>query len=469
MGLLLEDEHHYGIELEAVLKRSKDNIVIADGAGVVLRASPNCFAIYGKEAEELIGITVDELEQMNIFSPSVTKKVLRRKKEVQLMQYTSTGRIVMATGFPVINEKGELIRVISFSHDLTELQNLKEDYHVLQTKMKYYESEIKELQEQENHQDIVLKSKEMLKVWDLIKRVANSDATIVFLGESGTGKNVFARAVHERSERTRYPFIEVNCGAIPEQLFESEMFGYESGAFTGANKNGKSGLMELANNGTLFLDEVGELPLLLQTKLLKVIQEKKVTRIGGLKAKDIDFRIIASTNKNLEEMVDEGKFRQDLYYRLNVIPITIPSLKERTDEILFLCDFYLKKFNKKYKTNRAFHISTIDILQNYKWPGNVRELENLIERLVITVEERLIYPVDLPFYIVEKKTISYPDTEVIDSMNYSQTLNEALEEVERRWLKRAKRQFNTTYEMARFLGISQSSVVRKLKKYTIDS
>lgn len=463
------NEQCSALELEAVLKKSKDNIVITDGEGVVLRASPNCLAIYGEEAGKLIGMTVEELEVLSVFSPSVTKAVLRKKKEVQLMQYTSTGRIVMATGYPIFNEAKELIRVISFSHDLTEIQNLKEDYEELQTKMKYYESEIKELQEQDPHHDIVLKSKETLKVWGLIQRVANSDATIVFLGESGTGKNVFARAVHERSARKTEPFVEVNCGAIPEQLFESEMFGYESGAFTGANKAGKPGLMELANKGTLFLDEVGELPLLLQTKLLKVIQEKKVMRIGGVKAKDIDFRIVASTNQNLEDMVKKGTFRQDLYYRLNVIPITIPSLKERQDDVLFLCDFYLKKFNKKYETNRAFHVTTIDALQHYEWPGNVRELENLIERLVITTEERLIYPTDLPFYVSDGRAIAFQEEQIIEVMDHDKTLKEALDEVEYRWLKRAVRQFNTTYEMAEYLGISQSSVVRKLKKHTINS
>ncbi|OCA82069.1 sigma-54 interaction domain-containing protein [Pseudobacillus wudalianchiensis] len=458
------------LELRAILAASNDNIVITDGDGVVLRASPSCLSIYGEAANKLIGVNVEELEQKNIFSPSVTKKVLQEKKEVQLMQYTSTGRIVMATALPVFNDEGEIVRVISFSHDLTEIQHLKEDYEELRMKMAYYQSEIKELREKEEYfGETVMKSKEIRQIWQLIQRVAKSDATVVFLGESGVGKNVFARAVHEGSRRQDEVFIEVNCSAIPESLFESEMFGYERGAFTGANREGKAGLIETANGGTLFLDEVGELPLALQVKLLKVIQEKRVTRIGGTEPKTIDFRIIASTNRDLEQMVKEGKFRRDLFYRLNVIPINIPSLRERKEDVLSLCNFYLKKFNEKYESNKIFHVTTINELLAYEWPGNVRELENLIERLVVTTENRMIYPQALPFYLgVNPHPLEHEGT--LEEMEETgASLRKAIEEVEIRWLRRAARQYKTTYEMADYLGISQSSVVRKLNKYQINS
>ncbi|MEK4029844.1 sigma 54-interacting transcriptional regulator [Pseudobacillus sp. FSL P4-0506] len=460
------------LELRAILAASNDNIVITDGQGVVLRASPSCLAIYGEAADKLIGMNVEELEQRNIFSPSVTKKVLAEKKEVQLMQYTSTGRVVMATALPVCNDEGEIIRVISFSHDLTEIQQLKEDYEELRTKMAYYQSEIKELrQKDDSFRGTVMRSKELRQIWQLIQRVAKSDATVVFLGESGVGKNVFARAIHEGSRRQNEVFIEVNCSAIPESLFESEMFGYERGAFTGANKEGKPGLIETANEGTLFLDEVGELPLALQSKLLKVIQEKKVTRIGGTQQKNIDFRIVASTNRDLEQMVKEGKFRRDLFYRLNVIPIHIPPLRERKDDIIHLCNFYLKKFNEKYESNKVFHVTTINELLAYDWPGNVRELENLIERLVVATESVVIYSSSLPFYSATNSNSALTEQEsALEEMEEKRSsLREALEEVEIRWLKRAARQYKTTYEMASYLGISQSSVVRKLNKYRINS
>ncbi|MBU8877530.1 sigma 54-interacting transcriptional regulator [Bacillus sp. FJAT-29790] len=456
------------LELMAIL--DVNNIVITDGCGKVLQASPSCLTIYGMSADDLIGLTVDELERRNIFSPSITKKVLSSRKKVQLMQYTSTGRIVMATALPLFDENGEMIRVISFSHDLTEIENLKVDYEELRTKMEYYQSEIKDLREKEqNFDEVVLKSKEIRHAWQLIQRVAKSDATVVFLGESGVGKNVFARAVHGGSQRQHEVFIEVNCGAIPETLFESEMFGYESGAFTGANKEGKPGLIELANGGTLFLDEVGELPLALQAKLLKVIQEKKVMRIGSTRSKSIDFRLIASTNQNLEEMVKDGKFRQDLFYRLNVVPITIPPLRERNDDVLMLSDYFLKKFNKKYITDKVFHVTTINELLLYEWPGNVRELENLVERLVVTTESRIIYPHSLPFYTALNSHINKHEGTMEKLTEKGMNLQEALVEVEMRWLKRAYRQYKTTYEMAEYLGISQSSVVRKLHKYKINS
>ncbi|MFJ7308841.1 sigma-54 interaction domain-containing protein [Peribacillus frigoritolerans] len=465
-------EKNFGIlqiELDAILKASKDNIVITDGKGIVLRASPKCQAIYGKDVSFLIGKSVFQLETESIFSPSVTKMVLKEQREIQVMQHTATGRVVMATGFPVMNETGEIIRVISFSHDLTEIQYLKEDYEELRTKMERYQAEIQELREKGLHQDdMVIQCKSSQRVWQLVQQVAKSDASVVFLGESGVGKNVFARALHNGSQRNKGPFIEVNCGAIPESLFESEMFGYEAGSFTGANKQGKPGMIELAHKGTLFLDEIGELPLPVQAKLLKAIQEKKVTRVGGVAPKTIDFRLIASTNQDLEKMVKKGTFRQDLFYRINVIPITIPPLRERKEDIAIMAYYYLRKFNEKYETNKFFHTTTIKELVVYDWPGNVRELQNMIERLVITAETRTIYPNSLPF-----KTQEYgqnADSSYIEELEErGTTLQDALQEVEIRWLKRAVKQYKTTYEMGEYLGMNQSTVVRKLKKYGINA
>ncbi|WP_027410026.1 sigma-54 interaction domain-containing protein [Anoxybacteroides tepidamans] len=450
------------LELCAILKSSSDNIVITDGNGVVLRASPNCLYIYGKEVSYLIGKTVYQLEKEHIFSPSVTARVLKEKKEVQIMQQTATGRVVMATGVPVFDKEHHIVRVISFSHDLTELERLKEDYEKLRRQMEHYQIEMEELKPE----NIIIQSKAMHRIWKLVYRVAQSDATVLFLGESGVGKNVFARALHQNSSRRNEPFIEVNCSAIPESLFESEMFGYEKGSFTGAQKTGKPGLIELADKGTLFLDEIGELPLSMQAKLLKVLQEKKVTRVGGIKERIVDFRLIASTNQNLEEMVRKGLFRQDLFYRLHVIPIYVPSLRERKEDIFMLAQYFLEKFNQKYHTDKYFHPSIVDHLVQYDWPGNVRELENMMERLVITSETKAIYPEYLPFSIQK-----HPESPRANQSLHKEpmTLKEAVEQVEREWLLRAAEQCKTTYEMAEYLGMSQPTVVRKLKKYRIDS
>lgn len=461
------------MELEGILDASNDNIVVADGEGKVLRVSSNCTSIYGKEEYDLVGKTVFQLEKERIFYPSVTAVVLKEKKEVQVMQKTPAGKVVMATGIPVFNQKREIVRVISFSHDLTEIQQLKEDYEELRTKMMKYESEIEELRGKEMTSDhVVIKSKAMLEISELVDRVANSDATVVLIGESGVGKNVFARMLHHGSERRKERLIEVNCGAIPDALFESEVFGYEPGSFTGANKKGKAGMIELADRGTLFLDEIAELPLAIQVKLLKVLQERKVTPIGATDAKEVDFRLIAATNQDLEEMVRQGKFRKDLYYRLNVIPIIIPPLRERKDDIYQLAQQYLFVFNQKYHKNKFFHPSTLHAFQQYEWPGNVRQLENLVERLVVTTVSDTIYPSSLPATIVKGDSEADYTAEVwpLDTFEeQGMTLQDALHEVEKKWLKRASRQYKTTYEMAKYLGLSQPTVVRRLKKYNINS
>lgn len=454
------------LELDAIVKKSKDNIVITDGNGVVLRASPNNYAIYGSSTDDLIGKSVYQLEEDHIFSPSVTIKVLNERKEVRVMQNTKTGRSVMAIGLPIFDRSNEIIRVISFSHDLTEIEQLKEEFKQLQKKIERYETEIQELRDNEQIEgNTILKSKAIQQIWQLIKRVAKTDASVVFLGESGVGKTHFARALHQASERANEAFIDVNCSAIPESLFESEMFGYEPGSFTGASKKGKTGLIELADQGTLFLDEIGEIPLSMQSKLLKVIQDKEVIRIGGVRPKKVDFRLITSTNQNLSEMIKHGSFRQDLFYRLNVISITIPPLRERKEDIAMLAYYYLQKFNEKYRMRKSLHPATIDKLIHYHWPGNVRELQNMMERLVITSETNIIHPDNLPSDIQMDRT-QKTDSLLLKNMK-GKTLREAMEEVEILWLRRAVKQCKTTYEMAEFLGISQSNVVRKLKKYRI--
>ncbi|MEK4221293.1 sigma 54-interacting transcriptional regulator [Bacillus sp. FSL W8-0116] len=452
--------------LDAIVKKSKDNIVITDGNGVVLRASPNSYAIYGSSTDDLIGKSVYQLEEDHIFSPSVTIKVLNERKEVRVMQNTKTGRSVMAIGLPIFDRSNEIIRVISFSHDLTEIEQLKEEFKQLQKKIERYETEIQELRDNEQIEgNTILKSKAIQQIWQLIKRVAKTDASVVFLGESGVGKTHFARALHQASERANEAFIDVNCSAIPESLFESEMFGYEPGSFTGASKKGKTGLIELADQGTLFLDEIGEIPLSMQSKLLKVIQDKEVIRIGGVRPKKVDFRLITSTNQNLSEMIKHGSFRQDLFYRLSVISITIPPLRERKEDIAMLAYYYLQKFNEKYRMRKSLHPATIDKLIHYHWPGNVRELQNMMERLVITSETNIIHPDNLPSDIQMDRT-QKTDSLLLKNMK-GKTLREAMEEVEILWLRRAVKQCKTTYEMAEFLGISQSNVVRKLKKYRI--
>ncbi|MGM8365299.1 sigma-54 interaction domain-containing protein [Virgibacillus sp. W0181] len=461
-------------ELDSIIKYSNDNVVITDGSGTVLRTSPNCASIYGIDSSYLIGKSVFQLQEENIFSPSVTVEVLKDQKEVQVMQKTINGKVVMATGIPIFDKDRHMIRIISFSHDLTEIQQLKEDYEHLNTKMARYETEIEELRVKETKvEGIIVKSEAIKKVWDLVYRMAKSDASTVLLGESGVGKSMFARALHNHSDRWQEAFIEVNCGAIPDNLFESEVFGYEPGAFTGASPKGRVGLIELADQGTLFLDEIAEIPIAQQVKLLKVLEEKKVTRVGGSKSIDVDFRIVTATNQDLSALVQEGKFREDLFYRLNVVPIHIPPLRERKEDIYQLALYFLEIVNEKYNMEKTFYPATLDAIQQYKWPGNVRELENLVERLVVTSDTNMIYPSNLPFvneYGRGQDLARFNDDQSLNTFEQKGlTLQESLEEVERAWLTRAYRQYKTTYEMADYLGVSQATVVRRLKKYNINS
>ena len=282
-------------------------------------------------------------------------------------------------------------------------------------------------------------------------------STVYFL----ISKEVVARSVHNCSHRMDGPFIKANCGAIPEHLLESELFGYEAGAFTGAKKEGKIGLIELADSGTLFLDEVADLPVALQVKLLRVLQEREVMRVGGTKPKKVDFRLIAATNKELEQMVKEQKFREHLFYRLNVVPVVIPTLRERKEDIIPLALLFLNKFNKKYNLNKKISPEVIQCLLKYDWPGNIREVENTIERLIVTSEGNLIQIEEM----IQNTSINI--VENIDSVNSPKALVDVLEETERNLIYQAFKNCKTTREMAEVLGISQSEVVKKMRKYGI--
>ncbi|MEH7342568.1 sigma 54-interacting transcriptional regulator [Bacillus sp. JJ1532] len=454
--------------LAKLVETSNNNITITDSDGIILDSNPNHWSIYGLKPDRNVGVSVFDLENKGILSPSITANVLIKKRPVQILQHTKTGRIVMSTAFPIFNEDGQLIRVISYAQDQTEIRNLQIQYEQLQRKIKGYQTEVEELREK-GHQKIIFRSKEMQQISKTISRVAKTDATVLFLGESGVGKSVLARSLHSQSNRDKEPFIEVNCSTIPESLFESEMFGYESGAFTGANKQGKQGLIEQADGGTLFLDEIGELPYPMQVKLLKILQEKRIMRVGGKKERQIDFRLITATNQDLEDMVDKGKFRLDLYYRLNVIPLHIPSLNERKDDIPILIQHYVHHTNKKYNTNMYLHPSVYEVFIQYSWPGNVRELENMIERIILISEGTTIYPEDLPKSIrrINEKKQSLELNSIEQVFTHEKSLKKNMEHLEKHLLLKAYERCKTTYEMANYLGISQPSVIRKLKKYKI--
>ncbi|NPV52112.1 MAG: sigma 54-interacting transcriptional regulator [Firmicutes bacterium] len=312
---------------------------------------------------------------------------------------------------------------------------------------------------------IVAYSVEMGKVLQLADKVASVSSTVLVLGESGTGKEVVARYIHRTGCRKAGPFIKINCGAIPETLLESELFGYETGAFTGAKREGKPGMIELATGGTLFLDEISELPVNLQVKLLQVIQERQLVRIGGIRPIEVDIRIIAATNRDIQAMVREGTFRADLFYRLNVVPVRVPPLRERRDDIVPLIYHFLKRFNRKYQRDICVSEEAKNLMLAYDWPGNVRELENLMERLVVTIDAPAILPCHLPDEIQGEGRGSAEPCEGTVYVRGILPLKEATEEVERQIIARALERNESTYQIAKLLGVNQSTVVRKIQKY----
>ncbi|NIC03842.1 sigma-54 interaction domain-containing protein [Billgrantia bachuensis] len=456
--------------VRTIVETANDHFFIVDGSGRVLDVSPGAAAVYGMARERLIGSSVQRLEAEGVLKPSISLEVIRSGKPAQLMQVTGTGRRVIAEAHPVY-VNGRLERIVSRSRDLTDLQLLQDEYALLQKRfsehLKRSQSGVagEDGQLEDMLESLEIRSQVMRELALLLKRVAPSDATVLMLGESGVGKTAFARQLHRWSRRREGPFLEVNCGAIPENLFESEMFGYQPGAFSGAARQGKAGLLEQAHGGTLFLDEIGELPLLMQTKLLKVIQDGSVTRLGDTRQRQVDFRLVVATNQDLAKRVESGAFRLDLYYRLNVIPVTLPPLRERREDIPALVEACLERLNQRYGQRKLLHGSVWSELMGCEWPGNVRELENWLERAWLSSAGDLIHS-PTPGDIAGVAPMAPPvAASARTELAEDEGLAAYLARVESDVLQALCHSLPTTYAIAERLGISQPSVVRKLKRH----
>lgn len=450
-------------ELDAIIESSFDGIYITDINGNTLKTNSAIERITGIPKHYYIGKNTTDLINRGVLHESVTSKVIDKKKTVTIVQKNLNGKETLMTGNPIFNEQGEVEKIVTNIRDLSELNQLNEELKKVQHLNEQYKKELLRLKASNVlSDDLVLKSDKMLEIYSMASRVANFDTTVLILGETGVGKDVLVRHLFSKSTRSKSgQLIKVNCGAIPKDLLESELFGYEGGAFSGANRTGKAGMFELADKGVLFLDEVSELPLGLQVKLLRAIQEKEIMRIGGTKIKKVDIQLIAATNKDLLEMVRKGEFREDLYYRLNVVPLYLPPLRERKDDILPLIHHYLEKYNEKYRNSKELDRDLKSFFYYYEWPGNVRELSNLIERLILTVPNRLLTLSDLPkeYKGLLENNIPASDEEM--------SLKETVERAEKKLLLKAAQKYNTTYEMAEKLKTSQPTIVRKLQKYNI--
>lgn len=409
-----------------------DVLTMTDAAGTLLMVSPSSEQVFGFKADELIGKNVHELEKKGVVTPSSTRLALQQRAPVVLSQQTRTGRKLWVRSIPVHDDTGAPLGVLNVSYDVTDEETM----------------------------ELVAESPAMQRLLQQVAKVANADVPVLLTGESGVGKERIAECLHRWSHRRAGPFVRVNCAAIPESLAESEWFGYESGAFTGALRSGKKGWFEQAHGGTLFLDEVGELPMTVQAKLLRVLQDKTVIRLGGNRPIRVDVRIVAATNRDLLSMVEQGQFRRDLFHRLEGITLEIPPLRERREDIRPLVERALRRANRRYGRSCRFAPEALVCLERYEWPGNVRQLENTVERLVLLSEQDVIDVHDLPPAMRRARPSTTPVTlyEILP-------LRQAVAEVERQLLAMAKERYVTLSAIARALGVNPSTVCRKLRKY----
>ncbi|MBD9657526.1 sigma 54-interacting transcriptional regulator [Pseudomonas sp. PDM12] len=436
-----------------------DGVYITDADGITLKVNGAYERLTGLRSEDVVGQHMQALVEQGVISQSVSLRVLKEGRALSLMQSVSQGKRLLVSGTPILDATGHVRYVVSTVRDMTELLRIKHERDELQ-QLKELRSSTAKLHAGQRgdllHASPVADHPVSGRIFAQARQVAASDVKVLLQGETGVGKTLIAQYIHKSSPRAAQPFLALNCGALPENLIEAELFGYVAGAFTGAGSKGKRGLLELAHHGTVFLDEIGDLPLALQVKLLKVIEESRFIPVGGLELKEVDVRIITATHHDLRQMVADGRFRADLYYRLNVVPIHIPALRERSDEIQSLLDFYLAEFNGRYGRALTWELEALDALTDYPWPGNIRELINLVERLVVTCAGEAVGLFDLP---EEMRT---PAAEAGDE---NLPLRKQVEQLERRLIRKALVQHKTTRAAAKALGLSQATLVQKMKRW----
>ena len=458
-----------GITFRAMINSISDGIYIADSEGYCIAHNEAFLHITGIPIN-VVGCHVSTLLDDHLISDSVTIEVIHSGQRVSKVISYPSGCEALVTGNPSFDEEGNLINVVCEVRDLSELSSLKDELKCSKQLNKQYREILINYSPSVTNasQKITARDPKMQSILDELPRIGDSDATVLIYGESGVGKGLIASLLHEHSCRSaKGKFIKVDCSAIPSSLMESELFGYEGGAFTGARREGKPGLLDQANHGTAFLDEIGELPLFLQVKLLSVLQDHKILRVGGTTPLSMDIRFVCATNRDLEKMVDEGTFRKDLFYRLNVIPVAIPPLRERKEDIFMLTLSFLGKFCQKYHHSLSFVPEAMDSLYEYSWPGNVRELENVVERLVVLSQTGLIEKADLPKKIRQASQVVV----LTDPSRFNErkviTLKAAVAATERQLIKRAFQQNIHLGPTAQVLGIDISTLLRKCKKLGI--
>ena len=443
-------------EFDAIFESSFDGIWLSDGDGKVLNMNRANEKIFGFSRDQLIGKYPADMLEKGVYSRSSVVRAIEKKETVTTTLTTRDGKTIIATSTPVFDEKNDISLVVNNIRDATQLFELQSELDQMKGLTELYKNQLRQV---EVKKGFVYESTQMEEVVSLALRLAEVECPVLITGPSGVGKELIADIIHSNSDRKGGPFIKVNCGAIPENLMETELFGYEPGAFSGASRAGKLGYFALAHKGTLLLDEIGELPLHMQVKLLRAVQDNSIIRVGGTKPFQVDIRLLAATNRNPEVMIANDEFREDLYYRINVAAISIPALNERREDILPLVEHFLAQFNKKYKKNIQVTNKVIDYWCRSDWQGNVRQLENTVERIVVSARDQVVTTHDL-------KT-GAPGKSINDGVQEAISLPEAVAQTERKLINRMFQQCKTTREMAEKLNIHQSTLIRKAAKYGI--
>ena len=453
------------LDFRKICENNYDPIHVADGEGNILFVNEAYTRITGIAPQQVVGRNIIDVEREGrLYKGSVTEMVLRTRQQVNNIAHIHGKDIdVLATGVPIFGEDGEIEMVITNTRDISGLKEMEKELQSLTEERKKAEEELAYLRRRQmGDRRASHDSRSMRMVAELIDTVAGTDVTVLITGESGTGKELAANEIYEKSPRAGKPFIKVNCAAIPAELLESELFGYEDGAFTGARKAGKAGLFELANTGVILLDEVGDMPMALQTKLLRVIQQRELRRIGGSTPVKLDIRIIASTNKDLRQEVRNGTFREDLYYRLNVVPLELKPLRERKEDIPGLVDTFCGEFNKKYGKNAVIAPDGIELMLTYSWPGNIRELENLVERLVVTSMGETITRTQI------YRALMPSGSQMQSEGDSRATLKEQVAVFEQEIIRAAVAREGSLRRAAAVLGVDHSTLVKKCKRYGME-
>ena len=479
-------ENTYGRYLEQIkhiFSVLHEGICISNAEGIILKVNPMYEKLSGLAPGLLLGKNVKILnrgdcvyqkpdadielsESMHgIYKGPVSPLVLSRKKPASSIQTTLGGKANLLHGYPLFNESGEVELVITFIRDISQFALYKETQMAYHKNLSHnFDFALSDVSiKREFRPDYIYNSPPMHKILKQVKNIANTDVSVLILGETGVGKGEIAHLIHAKSSRANNILFKADCASIPEALIESEFFGYVRGSFSGAEKQGKQGYFEAASSGSIFLDEIGELPLLMQSKLLRVLQDKEVLQIGAVEAKKVDVRIIAATNVDLINAVEEGTFRRDLFYRLNVCVLNIPPLRERKEDIIPLAQSFLERYRIKYKKNVHLSQSVEKLLLAHSWPGNIRELNNLIEGLVINCDGKQISVSDMPILLRNKTEGENLVDFATREENSNRSLKDIIADIERELLQKALDEHGSFSKVAEIYGLDRTTVARKIK------